>query len=255
MMTASPSLKVVAELRRAPQPWLPGSRPDAARWSWPAPPSRPSASQIAAEIIHHVLDDLRARGAHHRVGHLVDDRVQRVLDDGEGDGIDVRMAASGIVSPSRWRCSPTPSRRARCSRAERRWWCRNSSMMSGAGDGAAARPPRAAASRACRWRGSPRAKETRALAASRPRAPGVDTEACRNRAGCAACRPPTGAGSPAPRGSSSAHSRRSRGRAARRPHACAAASSAGRHRHGELDRLADVAQVGRAAQLRRARRA
>ena len=48
-------------------------------------------------VVHHVLDDLRARGADHRVGDLVDDRVHRVLDDGEGDGIaQAELAASGI---------------------------------------------------------------------------------------------------------------------------------------------------------------
>ena len=39
--------------------------------------------------IHHVLDDLRAGDAHHRVGHVVGDRIEPALDDGEGDGIDV----------------------------------------------------------------------------------------------------------------------------------------------------------------------
>jgi hypothetical protein len=41
--------------------------------------------------IHHVLDDLRAGDAHHRVGHIVGDRIEAALDDGEGDGVDVHL--------------------------------------------------------------------------------------------------------------------------------------------------------------------
>ena len=39
-------------------------------------------------IVEHVADDRRARGAHHRPGHVVDDGVERALDDREGDRVD-----------------------------------------------------------------------------------------------------------------------------------------------------------------------
>ena len=39
--------------------------------------------------IHHVLDDLGARDPHHRIGHVVGDRIEPALDDGKGDRIDL----------------------------------------------------------------------------------------------------------------------------------------------------------------------
>ena len=44
-------------------------------------------------IIHHVLDDFRPRGADDVVGHFVHDRIEAVLDDGEGDRIDIARSA------------------------------------------------------------------------------------------------------------------------------------------------------------------
>jgi hypothetical protein len=39
-------------------------------------------------VVHHVFDDLGLGGADDGVGDLVDDRVHRVLDDGEGDRVE-----------------------------------------------------------------------------------------------------------------------------------------------------------------------
>ena len=50
--------------------------------------SRPSRSQIAGREIAARVEDLRIGGAQHRLAHLLDDRVQAMLDDRYGDGID-----------------------------------------------------------------------------------------------------------------------------------------------------------------------
>src|SRR5262249_51369588 len=41
--------------------------------------------------IHHVLDDLRARDVHDRVGHIVNDGIEPTLDHREGNGVDLHV--------------------------------------------------------------------------------------------------------------------------------------------------------------------
>src|SRR5690606_8348976 len=48
---------------------------------------------------HHVLDDLRARDANDRVGHVVGDGIQAALDDGEGNRIDIHAPNSRTMQP------------------------------------------------------------------------------------------------------------------------------------------------------------
>ncbi len=70
-----------------------------------------AAARVAegGRVVHHVLDDLGARGADDGVGHLVDDRVERALHDGQRDGIDHASSPSVISrlsTASRWTAAP-----------------------------------------------------------------------------------------------------------------------------------------------------
>ena len=56
--------------------------------------------------IHHVLDDLGARDADHRVGHVVGDRIEPALDDRKGDRIDLHASNSRTMQPIASLCDP-----------------------------------------------------------------------------------------------------------------------------------------------------
>ena len=68
-------------------------------------------------IIHHILHDFRSRGANDVIGHLVDDGIEAVLDNGEGDGIDRggHGHCSRTLSGTSIRMLPHPSDRASAS--------------------------------------------------------------------------------------------------------------------------------------------
>ena len=98
MITASPACKVAAELRQHRRHRF----GDGAQVLGDGLGLRHHLALGVAERgreVHHVLDDLRARDADHRVGHLVDDRVERALDDREGDGIAQRTGGFRHRSP------------------------------------------------------------------------------------------------------------------------------------------------------------
>ncbi len=61
-------------------------------------------------IIEHVANDRRAGGPHHRVRHLVDDRIERALDHREGDRIEI--VAAGVAHRRSSRMLPSRSDRA-----------------------------------------------------------------------------------------------------------------------------------------------